>query len=91
MTEKEEQLAGLGVKELTKRLMSAMQYDNGCINRYEEVKFPEEFVQSISKAYGKFLLSLTEELGYSKPHIEIENIDGYSELDKALDDYFDSL
>lgn len=76
------------IKDITKELMLTLQQDNDCINRYEEAKFPEEHFNAIYNALDVFMKHYSDFLLYPDDREEIE---GYKELQTALDNYFESL
>jgi hypothetical protein len=89
-----------GNEEIAKSIMLEIQYDNGVIDRYNPEYISPKWLELISEKAGAFFdlhpELLTDEnielicLGNDDGHFEgFNEIEGYSELNKVLDDFFD--
>ena len=85
-------------KEVAKQLMEMIQCDNG-YHHFEGISFPSKWVNKIAKKaeifFNKYPDMLTDEvleqIGYggSDENEDLMVLEGYSELDKVLGEYFD--
>lgn len=76
---------------IAKALMREIMYDNGCVNRYEEEKYPEESVKAIASELPKFFENLIKELASDNGYVMLYKIEGYRDIQFELDKYFDRL
>lgn len=92
----------LGHIEIAKSLMQEIMYDNGCVNRFEKEKYPNKWVVKIADKAAIFFDNnencLTNEHieqivtgEYEYNNLYYGNMVGYSELNKILNEYFESL
>lgn len=88
--------------EIAISLMRGILADNGCINRAEKESFSKKHLSRISKAANIFFTNyphlLTDDIieeFVAGEQMELkekfDGFDGFFELDKALDAYFNSL
>lgn len=76
---------------IAKALMREIMYDNGCVNRYEGEKYPEEQVKAIASALPKFFGNLISEIAQGGGDTRLIGIYGYYELVNALNNYCNAL
>lgn len=86
-----EQEIRIDYKAIAKALMREIMYDNGCVNRYEEEKYPKEQVKAIASELPKFFENLIKELASNNSYVMLYKIEGYRNIQFELDKYFDHL
>ena len=86
-----EQKIDINYEAIAKALMREIMYDNGCVNRYEEEKYPEEQVKEIASELPKFFENLIKELVSDNCGVMLHKIQGYLGIQFALDKYFNRL
>lgn len=90
-------------REIAAKLMSAIMYDNGCVNVFEPEKYSLEYVERIALCVAE-ALEANENLEFDEEVIEcmasgeqsemqalIDNYETFESLNKALSDYFNQL
>lgn len=82
-------------------MMEAIQYDNGMCNRYEREKYPAKWVELIKQSAEKFFTANPQYLNEkdieriglggeeSEAEEEFGHLEGYRELNRVLNHYFD--
>ena len=88
-------------RKIAKMFMKHIQYDNGCVNRFEDETYPEEWVGKIAEALIDFCLynpdlldeDVIEEIAIGSETGEMRKkysvLRGFKKLDEVLNDYFD--
>lgn len=88
--------------EIAKRLMETIAYCNGAVNRWNPMKYPEKHLSKLTEVAGKFfdenpeMLTDDDILEMCDGEVtEIKNrygkLDGWNELNIALNEYFNEM